>query len=270
VIELFDDLGRAVRLRAPARRIVSLVPSLTETLFALGCNDRVVGATRYCTEPRGWVERLARIGGTKNPDLARIAALQPDLVLINPEENRRADFEALEAAGLTLCVVFPRGAGDVPAMLRLLGQLTATQAAADARARDVAAALAECESMVAAPRLRVFCPIWKNPWMSFNRDTYSDDMLWRAGGANIYRAAGERYCSVRLEDVAQRMPEVILLPDEPYVFREKDRPALRALALTPAWRSERVYFIDGKALTWYGARTAAGLRTLRRLLGRRR
>jgi ABC-type Fe3+-hydroxamate transport system substrate-binding protein len=243
-----------------------LVPSLTETLFALGCGDAVVAATRYCTEPAGTVERIDRVGGTKNPDLHRIRALDPDLVLVNAEENRKEDFEALERAGLTVFVSFTHRARAVIDLLRKLGELTGTGAAARRIGDELTQTLAHVESARRGSRPRIFCPIWKNPWMSFNRDTYADDMLWLAGGQSICRDRAERYCQVRLGDIAAEQPEVILLPDEPYVFRQKDLQDLELLRATAAFQRKRIHFIDGKALSWYGPRTARSLPYLQALL----
>jgi ABC-type Fe3+-hydroxamate transport system substrate-binding protein len=266
MIDVTDDVGRKVLLPHPARRIVSLVPSLTESLFVLGCSAAVVGVTRYCTEPSIMPDHVQRVGGTKNPNVPRIGALQPDLVIVSAEENRKEDFEALERAGLSVFVAFPHRAGDTTDLLRRLGDLTGTSAVAQQLGSEVLHAVAECERLEIATRRRVFCPIWKNPWMSFNRDTYADDMLWCAGGDNVCRDRRERYCHVALEQVAAAAPDVILLPDEPYVFARKDLPALAPLRATPAGQQNQVHFIDGKLLSWYGPRTAAGLWHLRRLL----
>jgi len=266
VIVVRDAVGREIVLAQPARRIVSLVPSLTETLFALGRGDAVAGVTRYCTEPAAALQRVERVGGTKNPSVAQIRALQPDLVLLNAEENRQEDFAALEGAGVNVFVSFPRRVRDVVELLRCLGDLTDARAAAAQRIEELNATLAELAQRRRASRPRVFCPIWKNPWMSFNHDTYDDDMLSVAGGENVCCERAERYCRVTLEEVAAAQPEIILLPDEPYAFAPKDLPALAPLAESPACRTQRVHCIDGKALSWYGARTAAGLRYLRSLL----
>ena len=263
MITVRDDAGRTLTFAAPAQRIVSLVPSLTETLFALGCADALVGITRYCTEPAGAVDAVAHIGGTKNPDVAAIVALAPDLVVVNAEENRKEDFAALEAAGLTVFVSFSHRVSDIAGLMIRLGTLTGATAAA-ARLRM------ELDGALSAPppatRRRVFCPIWKNPWMSFNADTYSHDVLAHAGGDNVCRDRAERYCTVDLEAVAALEPEVILLPDEPYGFRPRDRAALAPLEATPACRSGRVHFVDGKALSWYGPRTASALAYFRAVL----
>jgi ABC-type Fe3+-hydroxamate transport system substrate-binding protein len=266
VIALSDDTGRSIELAHAARRIISLVPSVTEALFALGGGDAVIGVTRYCTEPAAALARVERVGGTKNPDVQRIIALRPDLVLLNTEENRKEDYDALIAADLPTFVSFPRQARDTAGLLHRLGVLTGTAAAAAEFIAELDGALAEASRANGAGRRRVFCPIWKNPWMSFNRDTYAHDLLWLAGGENVCADRTERYCAVRLDHVAGAQPEVILLPDEPYVFQKKDLPALAGLHGTPAWQAQRVHFIDGKALSWYGPRTAAALRSLRRIL----
>ena len=264
--EVVDDLGRLFRLAGPPRRIVSLVPSLTETLFALGCGDRLVGVTRYCVEPAGAVERVERVGGSKNPDVARIVSLRPDLVIVNAEENRREDFSAFEAAGLQVFVTFSRRVGDLPSLFERLGQLTGSQAAAEHLIAGVQQLLSGGEGQGGETPPRVFCPIWKNPWMSFNADTYAHDVLRLAGGANICADHPERYPVVCLDAVATAAPQVILLPDEPYVFQPKDLPALAPLAETPAMRCGRVHFIDGKALSWYGPRAITAVRTVRAAL----
>ncbi len=262
MIEVDDDVGRRVILARAARRVVSLVPSLTETLFTLGCAPSVVGVTRYCSEPASMPEHVRRVGGTKNPSLEGIVALRPDLVLVNAEENRREDFDALERSGLTVFVFFPQRVRDVVGLLLRLGRLTGTTVVAEEIASELRRALQAAERSAAAEKPLVFCPIWKNPWMGFNADTYADDMLSLAGGRNVCRGRAERYGVVDLEEIAALQPDVVLLPDEPYVFSAKDRAALAPLRQTPALRHDRVRCIDGKALSWYGPRSAAAVRYL--------
>lgn len=267
MIRVVDDVGRTLDLERPARRVVSLVPSLTETLFALDAGDQVVGVTRYCVEPAGVVEPVAKVGGTKNPDLQAIRALRPDLVVVNAEENRRPDFEALVDSGLRVFVSYPERVVDTISLIERLASLVGAEAKAGALAAELRAALVDAEAASAGlPKRRVFCPIWKNPWMSFNAHTYADDILRLAGGHNICADLSERYPTITLEAVAALQPETVLLPSEPYVFAEKDLPSLAALADTPALRNQRVHFIDGKDLSWYGPRSAAALGTLRALV----
>lgn len=254
-----DDLGRSVKLPVHARRIVCLVPSLTETLFAIGAGGDVVGVTRYCEEPVAAVASLPKLGGTKNPDLDGIRALTPDLVIMNAEENRREDFEALAAAGLAVFVTEPKTVADGIGVIATLGHLTGRDEGATL-ARDQRARVARTlEDVRMAPPVRYFCPIWRKPWMACNADTYAHDLLRTAGGENVCAVAATRYPVVTLEQIAAALPEVVLLPDEPYAFGEKDRAALAPLAATPALRGGHVYFVDGKALSWYGPRIADGV-----------
>lgn len=254
-MRLVDDLGRTVELAATPERIVSLVPSLTETLFAIGAGLRVVAVTRYCEEPVADVARLPKVGGTKNPDLQAIVELAPDVVVMNAEENRREDFETLAAAGLRVFVTEPKTILDGIRSIAQLAELTAcahgTALAAEQECR-VRATLAQVEGR---RPVRYFCPIWRKPWMAFNADTYTHDMLRAAGGLNVCARDPTRYPTVTLDAIANAAPEVVLLPDEPYRFTEKDLAALAPLGLA----RDRVHFVDGKALAWYGPRIADGL-----------
>jgi ABC-type Fe3+-hydroxamate transport system substrate-binding protein len=255
-----DDLGRAIEVPTRPNRIVSLVPSLTETLFALGAGPRVVAVTRYCEEPAVRVAALPKVGGTKNPDLTAIAALAPDLVIMNAEENRREDFDALAAAGLRVFVTEPKTIIDGVRGIAQLGRIAGCRAEGEALAAEQTTRVRATLAQVHGRRpVRYFCPIWRKPWMAFNADTYAHDMLRAAGGMNVCGEAVARYPVVTLAEIAAAAPEVVLLPDEPYHFAEKDRPALAPLAATPALRHGRVHFVDGKALAWYGPRIADGL-----------
>lgn len=261
--QLSDDLGRRLAFAAPPHRIVSLVPSLTELVCALGRGDRLVGVTRYCTDPPALVAALPKLGGTKNPDVERIVALKPELVLVNAEENRHQDFQALMSAGLTVLVSFPRTLEGSERTIERVGEAIDAAAPASAMAAEIAASRSEAPRR----RVRVFCPIWRKPWMSFNRDTYADDLLRCAGADNVCADRPERYPVVDLDAIARADPQVILLPDEPYPFAERHRASLGRLSGTSAWRDGLVRLVDGKALSWYGPRTVPALRAFRRLLG---
>lgn len=261
--QFVDDAGQRWAFAEPPRRIVSLVPSLTELVCSLELADRLVGVTRYCTEPAAVVAALPHLGGTKNPDIAAIIDLRPDLVLINSEENREEDFRILTGAQLATWVSFPRTVAEAARSIERLGAVLGATARASPIAADIEAARGAVRSLTG---VRVFCPVWRNPWMSLNADTYAGDMLACAGGDNVCGGRGERYPIVDLEAIAAADPQVILLPDEPYRFTEHHRAALGALADTSAGRDGRVHMIDGKALSWYGHRTAPALHAFRRLL----
>ncbi len=220
-VKVQDAFGRPFGLEGPARRIVSLIPSITETLFSLGAGDRVVGVSKFCTEPPEKIEAKTKVGGQKNPRLDAIVALKPDLVITNVEEIA------------TACE----------------------------------AAMAEVERAVAGrARVRVFCPIWRGPYMTVNHDTYVNDVLHTCGGENIFRDRPDRYPTVALAEMAALKPEVILLPDEPFPFGEKHLDDFRTFPDVPAVRAGRLCLLDGKMVSWYGPRIAESLRTLTSIL----
>jgi ABC-type Fe3+-hydroxamate transport system substrate-binding protein len=266
-VKVQDAFGRPFGLEGPARRIVSLIPSITETLFSLGAGDRVVGVSKFCTEPPEKIEAKTKVGGQKNPRLDAIVALKPDLVIANVEENHKADVEAMWAAGLKVLVTYPRTVKEGIQLVRELGVLTATSDRAEEIATACEAAMAEVERAVAGrARVRVFCPIWRGPYMTVNHDTYVNDVLHTCGGENIFRDRPERYPTVALAEMAELKPEMILLANEPFPFGEKHLEDFRAFPDVPAVRDGRLHLLDGKILSWYGPRIAGSLRSLRRLL----
>jgi ABC-type Fe3+-hydroxamate transport system substrate-binding protein len=243
-------------------RIVSLVPSLTEALFALGLGGRVVGVTDWCVHPSDGVAKLPKLGGTKNPDLEALRALRPDLVIANREENRRRDVERLEAAGIRVWVTYPRTVREGARLLRELAELGAEPEAVARVVEPVERAVEEAEARAGSPRARVFCAIWRDPWMAVGGDTYADDLLRACGGENVFASRSERrYPRVTLAEVEAARPEVILLPDEPYAFGPADAAELRRLRV-PAAREGRIHLVDGTLVSWYGPRIARALATL--------
>lgn len=268
-IQMADDMGFRVELAHPPTRIVSLVPSWTETLFALGFESEVVGVTKFCVEPAAAVASIAKVGGTKNPDVAAIVKLEPELVIANAEENRREDIEQMRAAGIAVFTTYPRTVpGAVESILRM-GRALGRESAAAAMAKEITLTVSGIEASLGVwskLRLRVFCPIWKNPWMSFNADTYPHDVLRMLGYNNIYAAAGERYPATTLEEAVELRPDIVILPDEPYVFDEADIAELKPL-LPPAL-SRRVLIVSGRDLHWYGVHMVGGLKALAERMAR--
>ena len=246
-------------------RIVSLVPSLTEALFALGLGSRVVGVTEWCVHPAAAVAQLPKVGGTKTPDLAAIRAVRPQLVIANQEENRRRDVERLEAAGIPVWVTYPRTVAEAVALLRELALLGGAAEGLATVVEPIEASVARAAAERPARATPVFCPIWKDPWMSVGRDTYANDLLTLCGGANVFADRGERrYPIVREEEITAAAPEVVLLPDEPYAFGPREAAELARLPLPAA--AGRVHLIDGTLVSWYGPRIGRAIETLRPLL----
>ena len=258
-----DASGVAVELPRPPRRIVSLVPSTTEILCALGLEEALVGITVYCVEPRDVVRGKTRIGGEKNPDLEKIRTLEPDLVIANIEENVRADIDRLRAWSIPVWVTYPRTVAEGIQLIGELGELTGSPARAAELLRDIEP-LHERVRMATArrPPVAVFYPIWRGPYMTINGDTYIHDMLKVCGGRNIFADRPERYPTVTLDEVAARRPDVILLPDEPFRFRRAHLADFAKYTEVPAVRDGRIHLVDGKPFSWHGPRIAEALRRL--------
>lgn len=250
-------------------RIVSLVPSLTETCFDVGLGERVVGVTDWCVHPADAVAALPKVGGTKDADVAAIEALKPDLVIANHEENTRRVVEELEQRGLRVWLTYPRTLEEGARVLHELAALSPDRDLARAVAFAAERALGlldEPEAETGSHRPRVFCPIWRDPWMAVGGDTYASDLIERCGGENVFADRGDRrYPIVTLEDVVTAAPDVVLLPDEPYSFGPADASEIRELEI-PAASSARVHLIDGTWVSWYGSRIAKAVGALRPLL----
>jgi ABC-type Fe3+-hydroxamate transport system substrate-binding protein len=266
---LNDDLGRTLMFAAPPRRIVSLVPSDTHSVIALGALDRLVGRTTYCESPEA--RDVPTVGGTKDVDVDAVLAAAPDLVIANQEENTRTALEAL-APRVPVLVSLPRrveqGIAHLARLARLLG-------VAD---REPARSLIKrgYEMRGAAQTgVRAFVPIWMSPLMTLNADTFGSDVLAHVGIGNafgdrlrLYPLAADlgktaaqdagardvRYPRVTLDEVAARKPDLVVLPDEPHAFTDEDERTIAA-----ALPGVRVVRVIGKDLFWYGAWTIDAL-----------
>ncbi|MGW0735452.1 helical backbone metal receptor [Streptomyces sp. NPDC002851] len=222
-------------------RVVSLVPSLTEAVAATA-PDLLVGVTDWCTHPADLDARGAvRVGGTKNPDVARVLSLAPDLVLANEEENRAPDLAALRAAGTDVLVTEIR---DLPSALRELERVLVRGCRLARPEWLDEAAEAWGASASSGAEVRAVVPIWRRPWMVLGRDTFAGDLLARLGVTNVYAGHGDRYPRVPLEELRACGAELVVLPDEPYRFTADDGP--EAFPGLPA------ALADGRHLTWYG------------------
>jgi ABC-type Fe3+-hydroxamate transport system substrate-binding protein len=229
-----DDVGRVVPVPAAVRRVVSLVPSLTEAV-AVTAPGLLVGATDWCSHPPGLV--VDRVRGTKNPDVDAVLALAPDLVLANAEENRELDLDRLRAAGVAVWVTAPQTLGEA---LDSLGRmLAACGLARPAWLDDARAAWAPPH---AGPRRRAVVPVWRRPWMALGRDTFAGDVLARLGVDNVLAGSADRYPRI---DLASLPPhDLVVLPDEPYAFSADDGPE--------AFPGVAAVCVSGRHLTWYG------------------
>lgn len=241
-------------MTATVQRIVSLVPSTTESVCSFGAAARLVGVTRYCTEPAAEFAHAVRIGGTKNPSLERIAALQPDLVLGNAEENRPEDLEWLQQR-VPVLVQTPRRIGEaVRGLAELAAVLRTGEACAAAVARQVDAALRGVQRGRVGPR--VYYAIWRKPWMSVSADTFVHDVLAQAGATNVCAEDLARYPEVPPAVAVGREVDCVLLASEPWAFDEAQRAEL---AQRGEFGAARLVLCDGRDFCWHGVHMAIGL-----------
>jgi iron complex transport system substrate-binding protein len=275
----------------PPERVVSLVPSMTGSMFDLQLGEALVGITDYCLPPVAETDRLIRVGGTRSPDVAKILALKPDLVLANQEENSRQTVECLEAEGVRVWVTFPRTVDRAIEILWALTSVFRRPSSGDI-IRSLEAALQWTERAARElPRQRLFCPIWQEEdqelgmwWMTFNQETYAHDLLSRLGVDGVFAERRRRYPltadlglteqepeddrdtrypRVPPQEVVRAAPEIILLPSEPFPFCEDHVDGFRSrLASTPAVINNRIHLVDGRLITWHGTHLAHALRDL--------
>ena len=281
----------ALHFPQPPRRVISLVPSLTESLFDLGFGGSVIGISDYCTQPAQELKELPHLGGPKNPNIEEIIALNPDLILLNQEENTRQAVEALLEASMPVWITFPRSIrAALDTLWTLAGIYQSPMAAARVETIERAVKWTELAHENKNPT-RYFCPIWKGEaanglqwWMTFNQDTYAADVLRAIGGLNVFAGRmrrypleadlgqveeedstnlDTRYPRVTLDEIRHAQPELILLPDEPFLFTETDKAEfLQALGDTPAGIQGRIQLLEGSLITWHGTRLARAMAEL--------
>jgi ABC-type Fe3+-hydroxamate transport system substrate-binding protein len=238
-----------MRLPDRVRRVVSLVPSLTEAI-AETAPGLLVGATDWCTHPAGL--DVVRVRGTKNPDIETVIALEPDLVVANFEENRPADLDLLRAAGIPVWVTVIRTLPE--ALSGLSGMLAACGLDEPPWLASARETWADVLADPPAPERTAVIPIWRRPWMVLGRETFAGDVLARLGVANLYATDEERYPKVTAEEILGRRPDLLVLPDEPYAFSETDGPE--------AFPGLRAALVSGRHLEWYGPSLTEARRVL--------
>lgn len=237
-----------------SRRIVSMVPSISQTLSAVGLRDEIVGCTQFCVDPPGLAKSITIVGGTKDPQIDVITKLQPTHIIVNAEENTRPVIEACQNIAPTL-ITFPKNPDEVPRMLEDLGDFLQAAPLFAPLIQDIQTAL---QRATAPSQSRSFLYlIWQNPWMAVGQDTYISSLLTGSGWRNAYQGA-ERYPSLTLEAMRELRPDVLLFSSEPYPFRQRDWERMRASwpDIPESWKC------DGQTLSWHGFYTAAALKAV--------
>lgn len=238
-----DQLGIALEFNHSPQRIVSLVPSITEWLWDMGLEDRVVGITKFCVRPDTWYRNKPRIGGTKQVHLDRLVALRPDLVIANKEENDASDVAAIRAAGIPVWTSDVRTWDDALDMMHLLGELLDVSG----RAAALNMELKQSDPNPGIPLKRAAYAVWNEPLMLAGTDTFIHDILARLGFENVVQTM--RYPAFTDPELEATHPEVLLLPSEPFPFAEKHLPALQA-----RFPNTQLVLVDGEVFSWYGSR----------------
>ena len=287
----YDSEEIVTNLSEVPEQIISLVPSVTETLVKFDLRDGIVGVTDYCPSMGDQFREPERVGGTKSPDIEKILQLQPDLVIANQEENSQEAIERLDEAGIMIWLTFPKTADGVIEDLWVTARIFHLESHLAPQIEALQRSLEWTRlAVVEHQRRRYFCPIWvgKNVdwWMTFNQDTYAHDILACCGGVNVFAERerrypleadlglqpameidGEdtRYPHVTPAEVSEASPDIIFLPSEPYNFSKADAQKLTELLMdTPAVIANEIHFIDGRLITWHGIHMAEAITTLPR------
>ena len=244
MIELKDQMNRTIRLGAYPKRIVSLVPSQTELLYYLDCHDEVVGITKFCIHPDAWFRNKARVGGTKNVNFEKLAALKPDLIIANKEENAQADIEAL-------CKKYPVYISDIfnvedaCQMVHDVGVLTNRED----KASDMILQVKRDFDQLPKLNGRVLYFIWNKPYMVAGPKTFIGFLIEKLGFENVISDSEVRYIELSEEEIIQLNPDHLLLSSEPFPFTEKHIPPFKAF-----YPNGKYHLVDGELFSWYGSR----------------
>lgn len=262
---LTDAVGRTHAPAGPDARIVCLVPSITELLFALGLSDWIIGRTGFCIHPEGKVKSVPKVGGTKDVNVGKIRRLAPSHLIVNVDENEKPVVEELAQSIPNIIVTHPLGPLDNPGLFRLIGGIFGRREVAEGLCRKFQQAFGEAVDACAnLPRERVLYLIWKSPWMTVSRDTYISRTLAAVGWETLDINSPDRYPEIELIPELLSRADRILLSSEPYRFRQRHVGEIEKLALplTPRPSPLTVSLIDAEMTSWYGSRAIEGMRYL--------
>lgn len=242
MIKLKDDLGAPILLTSKPQRIISLVPSLTETLVDAGLKNQLTGITKFCVHPNGLPKEIKIIGGTKNPRINDILNLKPDLVFANKEENRAEDINELKKF-TQVYVTDIKNNQDILDFFHMLNVVFNTDACFEL--------LQKLQNIPIYPQRKKIPTcylIWKDPWMTIGKDTFIHSMMEKYGFQNIC-SDSDRYPIISFKQIKAHQTKIVMMSSEPYPFKEKEKEEL--LKLLPGMS---VIMVDGEMFSWYGSR----------------
>jgi ABC-type Fe3+-hydroxamate transport system substrate-binding protein len=246
-MEYTDQLNRSINLQGTPKRIVSIVPSQTELLHSLGLDMEVIGTTKFCIYPQSWFRNKTRIGGTKNVNLEKIAAMSPDLIIANKEENEQADIAALEKIA-PVWISDIHNLDEALQMITLIGAIINKKSNANKLVTEIKEAFAKFnQTRVPQPPRSVLYLIWHNPYMTVGSDTFIDHMLSVCGFTNVI--TDTRYPKISIEEVVELNPDFIFLSSEPFPFKQKHIDELQKVL-----PNTKIEMVDGEMFSWYGSR----------------
>ena len=256
------------------KRIVSLVPSITESVCRFGLSKNIVGTTDYCVRPAAPLEGVSRIGGPKNPSIKKILSLKPDLVLASDEENNKEDIFELMDHGIEVRVARVRSVDDAFKMMRYIAGLSPEPEKAFRHITQTERACEDVRRSAPARKPRTACLLWRfgeekaSGFTTCSKDTYISDLIALMGGKNLFADAKQQYPKIKMSELAKARPELILLPTDPYYFRRRDVRELTETLNCPAARNRNIRIVNGRLLVWYGAALLDGVKTLAPLFRR--
>jgi ABC-type Fe3+-hydroxamate transport system substrate-binding protein len=249
-MKFVDQINREINLDKSPCRIVSLVPSQTELLIDLGLEEKLVGITKFCIHPKEIVKSITKIGGTKNFNLERIRSLNPDLIIANKEENEETKLKELMSE-YPVWISDIKDLGDALNMIEQIGTITDKGEIANKLSKTISEKFKQFAS-TSKTKKRVLYLIWKNPYMSVNKDTFIHDMISKCGWENACPNTKKRYPEISIEEIAKLKPDNILLSSEPFPFKEKHIAELKKII-----PNATISIVDGEAFSWYGSKLIA-------------
>ena len=265
MITVTDARGTEICLPRPPQRIVSLVPSTTESVYTLGAGDRLVGVTRYCVLPPEAQESATVVGGTKSPRIDEIHRLKPDLVLANQEENQEQDVDELRTAA-PVYVAFPRDLVSAIEELRTLGVLLGCEKASRRLVEQIDEARTKLKrESLDRPPFRFVYLIWRTPFMAAGAPTFIDGFLREAGGRNALDPESGRYPQLTVAEIEDLQPDVVFFSSEPFPFESVHVTEFLETADDPSFLKEKCLLVDGQLLSWHGSRLRDGIPYLAKL-----